>query len=586
MIRHKILCVASATIMTVGSGVLAPVALADGENCVASDFEELKACLVGDAVNITTTNTIVVSGEDVDEVLTINKDIIGANNLDVFHVENGAKLTLRGNGVITAGRYGAVADGADLIIDGVYIDATNFGCYGVYAKDNGHVTMESGQVVADYAAFAGNNSTGNMNFYINGGLLKSNRYPAIYMPGQVNLVIRGGTLDGGIVARMGQIEIENGTINKQATPVDSDGLDVNYGGMPSMTDEAITLVAGSYKSTTTDYGNDMNVRITGKNTQVNGDIVLYDLGNTAEGYEQNVNIVIQDGRLTDLKTKFTVDEIGFALRNGYTAGLNNEAGRINIRLQGGRYTTMPAEEDITSDSEAEFNAETGVYEIFPKQVDLGPEGQVGIETDWSDEAQLPVFVDFNEEFFVDRKAVLSATEVDAGELVLVGDGELIGAFGIDLFDRNKTRIEVDDVDMTIYIDIDEETYNQLARYDKIEVVYFNEEGSEVERIDARLQVESADYVNPETNETETWAYYWIEFNTTHLSTYGIVGVSNEESNEELPVDTSVKEDKVTTPDTGIMTAGSLSTSVMPVATATMIGLIVLITGFTFLRRKH
>lgn len=213
MTKYKIASALSVAALVFGSGVLTPMAWADGE-CVAGNIDELEACLAGDATSVTTTGTIVITGENVDRTLVVNKNITGASGYDVFHIEDGAKLTLRGNGMITAGRYGVVADGADLIIDGVNIDATNASCYGVYAKNNGRVTMESGRVVADYAAFAGNNTTGDMNFYINGGQLVSNRYPAIYMPGQVDLRIRGGTLDGGIVARMGQIEIEGGTVNQ------------------------------------------------------------------------------------------------------------------------------------------------------------------------------------------------------------------------------------------------------------------------------------------------------------------------------------------------------------------------------------
>lgn len=342
-----------------------------------------------------------------------------------------------------------------------------------------------------------------------------------------------------------------------------------------MANEAITLVAGSYKSTTTDYGNDMNVRISGENTQINGDIVLYDLGNTAEGYEQNVNVIIESGRFTGFKTKFTEDEI-FALKNGYTAGLNNEAGRINTEIWGGEFTTEPSEEDIAPGSEAELNVETGVYEIWPINVDLGPEGQDGIETDWEDENQLPVYVEFKQEFFADRKATLSATIADNDALTLTGDGELVGAFDIDLLDRNASRIEVDGVNITVYVDIDEDTYNQLAEYDKIEVVYFDDEGNEAERIDAKLQVHSDEFTDPETGETESWAYYWIEFNTTHLSTYGVVGVN------EVEEEATVAE----TPDTGTVTAAGASASIAAMAAAVTVGMLTSIASFTYLMRRR
>lgn len=578
MVYKRLACALSVSALAIGAGVFMPAAWAEGA-CEASDLEGLETCLADESADsITTTNTIVVTGENVDKTLVINKDIMGASGKDVFHVEDGAKLTLRGSGTITAGRYGAIADGAELVIDGVRIEATNPASYGVYAKENGRVTIESGQVVADYAAFAGNNTTGDMNFYINGGQLISNRYPAIYMPGQVDLQMRGGTLTGGIVARMGQIVIEGGTINAQPTPVESDGIDQNYSSMPSVADEAITLLAGSYKSANAEHGNSMNLTIGGDNTQINGDIALYDFGNTAEGYEQDVNVQINGGRLTGFKTKFTEEEIGFSLKSGYEAGRNNSAGSITTEIWGGEFTTEPAEEDIAPGNEAELNTETGAYEIFPKQVDWGPEGYDGIESDWTDENQLPVYVEFGDEMIADRKATLSAYILDTNELTLTGDGELIGALNITMHDRDGNEIEVKDKEMTIYIDIDEETYNLLAAYDKIEVVYFDADGNEVERIDAELKVEHDEYVNPETGEEFSWTYYWVEFNTTHLSAYGVVGIDEEDSGSESSSEAS-------TPDTGTVTMAGASASTAAIVTALVSGVLTAVVSFTYLYKK-
>ena len=570
---HKRIAYAlSAGALALGAGIFVPTAWAEGE-CVASDLEELEACLRSDATSITTTDTIVVTGEGVNKTLTINKNITGASGKDVFHIEDGASLTLRGSGMITAGRYGAIADGAELVIDGVNINATNATCYGVYAKNNGRVIMDSGQVVADYAAFAGNNTTGDMNFYIKGGLLKSNRYPAIYMPGQVDLVMRGGTLDGGIVARMGQIVIEGGTINAQATQVEGDGLDVNYNGMPSMSNEAITLVAGSYKSTTTDYGNDMNLMITGYNTKINGDIALYDLGNTAAGYEQNVNVRIEDGRLTGFRTKFTEGEIGFALKSGYVAGSNYVADRINIEITGGQYAVEPADEDIAPDSEAEYNEVTGTYEVLPKRIDYS---NYFIETDQDVDGQLPAFIEFGEtELIADRKAKLSATAVDTSELNLTGDGELYGAIDLTMLDRDGHVIEVSDNDLIVYIDFDEETYNELAKYDKLYAVYFNEDGEEVERFEINLECEIGDQ----------FSWYWLWFETSHLSTYGVVGVNETEGEAAEEEVSGEVASEASTPDTGTMTMAGASASAAVLVTALVSGTLAAIVGFAYLYKK-
>lgn len=549
-------------------GVYADSAICEAEStdniCTASTMKQLELGLANSNVStINISGVIVFSGEENTKVLEINKEINGQNGYDMFHVEDGADLTLRGSGTLNAGRYGAIADGANLTIDGVTINATKNSSYGVYAKNNGCVTMKSGQVNADYAAFAGNNSTGEMNFYIEGGVLHSNRYPAIYMPGQVNLVMSGGTLDGGVVARMGQIIIEGGTINAQSNPVAGDGLDVNYGSMPSMSGEAISLVGGSYKSTATTFGNDMNVTIDGDNVKVNGDIVLYDLGNTANGYEQNINVEIKNGTFTGFKTKFTEEEIGFTLKSGYTAGLNDSAGRIKVEISGGKYATEPAAEVIVDNSEAE--EEDGVYVIYPKDVDWAEEGF--IETDASHDDQLDAIVAFDKSLIADRKASLSATLVDPGTLTLDKNkgGELIRAFDITMLDRYNNEIPVHDNHLAVVIGFDEGIYDLLTSYDELYVAYFDAQGQEKERYDLTLE-ESA-----------------VIFETTHLSTYGIVGVDNDEIVAE---ETATEIDSTNTPNTGSVTsAGASAHNNTAIITASVVGILTSIVSFSILYKR-
>lgn len=557
----------SAMALIAGAGFLTPAVWADDAICTAANLDELETCLAGEVANISVTKTIVVEGESTDVTLVTNGKVInGIDGSDLFYVKNGAKLTLRGNGVINSGRYGANVDGSELVIDGPTIDATRPSSYGIYAKNNGKVTMEAGQVIAEYAAFAGNNTTGDMNFYINGGLLKSNSYPAIYMPGQVDLVMRGGTLDGGIVARMGQIVIDGGTINQQTTPVTGDGIAQNYSSMPSVANEAITLLAGTYKSENATYGNDMNVTI--NNGKINGDIVLYDLGNTAEGYTQNVNVKILGGILTDFKTKYTVEEIGFDLKKGYTAGLNNEAGRIKTEISGGAYAAEPNEEDIAKGYEAELNEETSNYEILPVEVNWENK-----ETETAYDGEKAVTVKIDEGLTADRKASFKAEEkTDLGKFNLVSDGKLYKVIDIDMVDRNGNKLEVSDTQMTIRVDIDKEMYDELVKHQKVQMVYFDDEGKEVERIDATLK-----------NEGDK---YWIEFTTSHLSTYGVVGVGEAESTEE----TSTEEDEtaatVGAPETGTMTTAGASALSATILTSVVVGILVSVTSFAvFIRRK-
>lgn len=449
----------------------------------------------------------------------------GVMYCNMFEVEDGAKLTLTGAGTVTAGRYGVIVDASELVIDGATIDATMSQAYGAYAKSGATVTINNGLVRADYAAFAGNNMTGDMNFYVNGGTLTSLRYPAIYMPGQVYLTMTGGTLNGGIVARLGQIAVSGGTINPQdeeAVRELNDGLEKNYGGMPSMY-EAVALVGGTYGSNNAEFANRLNFEMTGGT--VNGEIALYDMGREATGYAQEMEVKISGGVIEKFNTKFTEEEIGFALKNGYTAGLNNEAGRVNVEISGGRYAEEPAAEDIAEGEEAE--EEEGVWVIYPKMVDYK-------DSELMAEDRI-VSVSFGAEFIADRKAELVADlfgpdDEEYGNYQLAGDGELLGIANIKVVDRNGVEVEVDGTSIVVRIEIDAETYDMLSAYDKIEVVYF-EDGVEVERLAGELLSDGEDY-------------YAMSFATTHLSTYGVVGVNEPEAQ---PAETA------TTPETGRLT---------------------------------
>lgn len=47
--------------------------------------------------------------------------------------------------------------------------------YGIYAKNGGSVVINGGTVTSLYAPLTGNNTTGNMNFTVNGGTLTHSR---------------------------------------------------------------------------------------------------------------------------------------------------------------------------------------------------------------------------------------------------------------------------------------------------------------------------------------------------------------------------------------------------------------------------
>ena len=168
--------------------------------------------------------------------------------------------------------------------------------YGFYAKDNGTIVINGGNFNSLDSVLTGNNTTGNMNFEVNGGTLTSGRGPTIYMPGQGNLKITNGTLNGGISALMGQIEISGGTIvNENQANTDTIKKYYNYSGNVWY-GSAIALTTGKYTSTDSTYGNSLNVKISGGTIESTmGDAVsIYGLGKT----EQNVNVSITGGKFS------------------------------------------------------------------------------------------------------------------------------------------------------------------------------------------------------------------------------------------------------------------------------------------------
>lgn len=132
-----------------------------------------------------------------------------------------------------------------------------------------------------------------------------------------------------------------------------------------------------------------------------------------------------------------------------------------------------------------------------------------------------VFVEFGEALHIDRSATLSVEKtVDEGALgalELTGDGKLIGAMDFKVLIGDEV-VEVEDNEVTVRIYLDEEWFEMLSQYDRVQVVYFNDDGVEEERLDAVL----------ESGEIDDEMAYWLEFETTHLSTYGVVGVNDEE----------------------------------------------------------
>lgn len=148
--------------------------------------------------------------------------------------------------------------------------------------------MKSGTIESEYAPLSGNNTAGDMNFTVNGGTLTAKHGPAIYMPGQVNLSITDGVLNGGISLRMGQVSISGGTINAATDGLDSPAEYYHYSGNAWLPD-ALYVFGGTYTSENTTYGNSLYLNITGGTFNcANGQgsaVAIYDLGKVEQVME-------------------------------------------------------------------------------------------------------------------------------------------------------------------------------------------------------------------------------------------------------------------------------------------------------------
>lgn len=214
--------------------------------------------------------------------------------------------------------------------------------YGIYGLEGGKIIVNGGTVDTLYAGLTGNNTTGDMDFTVNAGVVKAKYGPAVYIPGQVGLTVNGGTLTGGISIRMGTLNITGGVITAVASDIDSPSEYYAYNGCAWLPD-AIYVMGGTYNSTS---GNDLSINITGGTiTSSNGQgsaLAIYDLGKISQ--KMNVSISGKAKLVTNSKTRtsydvLTLSDIGVT---NPKAGFNNSSymGKVNTSITGGTYSNI------------------------------------------------------------------------------------------------------------------------------------------------------------------------------------------------------------------------------------------------------
>ena len=222
------------------------------------------------------------------------------------------------------------------------------GDYGIYVSNDGHAAVNGGAISSLYAPFTGNNLTGDMNFTVTDGTLTAKSGPAIYMPGQGKLDISGGTLNGGISLRMGQVNISGGTINATTGSIDSPTEYYHYSGNAWLPD-ALYVFNGTYTSESELHGNSLKLNITGGTFNCANDqgsaVAIYDLGKV----EQRSTVTISgDARFSTNATDrsayqvLSLEDIGVDRpESGY--GTVDLVGNVSTSITSGYFTTDPSE---------------------------------------------------------------------------------------------------------------------------------------------------------------------------------------------------------------------------------------------------
>ena len=252
-------------------------------------------------------------------------------------------LTIEGEGTITSSVTPIKIDGGSLTLNSGKIEST--GNYGTYALNGGSVTVNGGEIKSKWAALSGNNTTGTMNFEINGGTLTAEEGPAIYMPNQVKLTITNGTLNGGVSLRMGQVDISGGTINATKGSIDNPQEFYNYSGNAWLPD-ALYVFGGTYNSEDA-HGNALKLNITGgtfncENGQGSA-VAIYDLGRVAQAQSVDIsgNAVLKTNA-TGRKAYqvLSLADIGVTAP---AAGYGNAAnvGKTETVITGGKFSDEP-----------------------------------------------------------------------------------------------------------------------------------------------------------------------------------------------------------------------------------------------------
>ena len=343
------------------------VSVQDGENYVVKPIADVAVAQVGDTYYLTlaeaienaSNNQTVTLLSDVTENDTtllvkdqqaITLDLAGKNvSVNSIDITAGNRLTICDSstgGTLTFAGTHADIEGGTVIVDSGTIESPTG--YGFYVNNGGTVIVNGGVINSLDSSLAGNNTTGDMNFEVNGGTLTAQRGPAIYMPGQIILTVTGGTLNGGISLRMGQVNISGGTINATTGSIDSIQEYYNYSGNAWLAD-ALYVFNGTYTSENEQYGNSLNLNITGGTFNcTNGQgsaIAIYDIGKVEQESKVTISGNAKLSTTTSGRNAYDVLSLPQVGVTNPASGCNNPdfVGEVATAISGGYFTSDPSD---------------------------------------------------------------------------------------------------------------------------------------------------------------------------------------------------------------------------------------------------
>lgn len=336
---------AATNVAKVGDTEYTTLEAAVGEAQDGDTVTLLTATSINANLAITKNITLNLAGQ----TLTANANIQAKGQLNITDT-NGGNIVLKKDTTDTT--QPSRNDGASIISQGpsakvtldkgtITVDKSLDSGYAFYALEGGTVVVNGGTVDSLDAALSGNNTTGDMNFEVNGGVLTAQRGPAIYMPGQNNLTITGGTLNGGISLRMGHVKISGGTINATTGSIDSPSEYYSYSGNAWFPD-ALYVFGGTYTSAA---GNELVLNITGgtfncTNGQGSG-IAIYDLGKTNQKMETSISgraTITTNAANRDAYQVLSLSDIGVT---NPKAGFGTHSGDVESDISGGTFSDDP-----------------------------------------------------------------------------------------------------------------------------------------------------------------------------------------------------------------------------------------------------